>query len=59
MNPHRVHRLIAVVAGAATLFGVEQGLGASIFVAFGAGLAAYLGVLVGLTLLLGSGPAAK
>jgi hypothetical protein len=59
MHSHRIHRLVAVFAGAAALFGVQQGLGAEIYLAFGAGLVAYITVLVGLTLLLGSGGAAK
>lgn len=59
MSQHRFHRLVAVFAGAAALFGVQQGLGAEIYIAFGAGLLAYITVLVGLTLLLGSGPTAK
>jgi hypothetical protein len=59
MSQHRFHRIIAVFAGAAALFGVQQGLGAQFYLAFGAGLLAYIAVLLGLTLLLGSGRAAK
>ena len=47
-------RFAAVLAGAAVLFGLEQGLGAKLYVAIPAGILAYAATLLALGLTLGS-----
>jgi hypothetical protein len=51
MTMHRIGRLVAVLVGAAVLFGLEQGLGLQLYFAVPVALIAYLAVLAGFTLL--------
>ena len=59
MNRDRMIRFAAVLVGAGVLFGLEQGLGAKLYVAIPAGILAYVATLVALGLTLGSGSQAK
>ncbi|HEX3709465.1 MAG TPA: hypothetical protein VHV56_06215 [Pseudolabrys sp.] len=52
-------RFASVLTGAAVLFGLEQGLKSSLYIAVPAGVAAYVVVKVGLGLLLGVEPEKK
>jgi uncharacterized membrane protein len=54
MNKHGVTRVVAVLTGAAVLFGLEQGLGLQLYVAIPAAVLAYFAVLVAMGLLLGT-----
>ena len=47
-------RFAAVLIGAAVLFGLEQGLGAKLYIAIPAGVLAYIATLLALGLMLGS-----
>lgn len=58
MNKHRIVRIIAVLIGAAVVFGLEQGLGMQLYVAIPAGVLAYIAILVGFALLAPDTPAA-
>ena len=58
MNKHRIARIVAVLIGAAVVFGLEQGLGLKIYIAIPAGIAAYAGVLFVFALLAPDTPAA-
>jgi len=51
----RMIRFAAVLAGAAVLFGLEQGLGAKLYVAIPGGILVYVITLLALGLTLGSG----
>lgn len=51
MTMHRIGRIVAVLVGAAVLFGLEQGLGLKLYFAVPVALLAYLAVLAGFTLL--------
>lgn len=59
MNRHGISRIAAVLVGAAVLFGLEQGLGAKLYIAIPAGVIAYVVTLVTLGLLLGTSPRKK
>jgi len=52
MNRLMIVRVVAVLAGAAVLFGLHQSMGLEFYIAFPAGLIAYLAVKVGLGLAL-------
>jgi uncharacterized membrane protein len=54
MNRDRMIRFAAVLVGAGVLFGLEQELGAKLYVAIPAGVLAYVATLVALRLTLGS-----
>ena len=54
MNKHRISRIVAVLVGAAVLFGLEQGLGLKLYIAIPAGVLAYIVTLVALGLELGT-----
>jgi uncharacterized membrane protein len=54
MNRDRMIRFAAVLVGAGVLFGLEQELGAKLYVAIPAGVLAYVATLVALGLTLGS-----
>jgi hypothetical protein len=58
MNRLAISRVISVLAGAAVLFGLQQGMGVQIYYAFPAALIAYLAVKVGIGLALGVDPSA-
>jgi len=57
MNKHRIGRIVAVLAGAAVLFGLEQGLGMKLHIAIPAGVLAYIVTLVAFTLMATDTPA--
>ena len=59
MNRDRMIRFAAVLVGAGVLFGLEQELGAKLYVAIPAGILAYIATLVALGLALGSRRQAK
>jgi uncharacterized membrane protein len=59
MNRDRMIRFAAVLVGAAVLFGLEQGLGAKLYIAIPAGILAYVVTLLALGLTLGSGSQTK
>jgi uncharacterized membrane protein len=59
MNRDRMIRCAAVLVGAGVLFGLEQELGAKLYVAIPAGILAYIATLVALGLTLGSRRQAK
>lgn len=59
MNASGISRIAAVLVGAAVLFGLEQGLGAKLYIAIPAGIVAYVVTLVTLGLMLGTGARAK
>ena len=54
-----MNRFAAVLVGAGVLFGLEQELGAKLYVAIPAGILAYIATLVALGLTLGSRRQAK
>lgn len=53
MNRLLIVRIISVLAGAATLFGLQQGLDVKFYFAFPAALVVYLTLKIALGLLLG------
>jgi len=55
MNRLAIVRIISVLAGAATLFGLQQGLGLQFYFAFPVAIVVYLAVKVAIGLLLGAG----
>ena len=59
MTRDRMIRFAAVLVGAATLFGLEQGLGAKLYIAIPAGIVGYIVTLVALGLMFGSGSQVK
>jgi len=50
MNRLAIVRLVAVISGAAVLFGLQQGLGMAIYLALPLAFLVYLGVKLGLGL---------
>jgi uncharacterized membrane protein len=59
MNKLRISRIVAVLVGAAVLFGLEQELGLKLYIAIPAGVLAYIVTLVALGLVLGTETRAK
>ena len=59
MNKHRIGRIVAVLVGAAVLFGLEQGLGLKIYFAIPGGMLAYIVTLVAFGLVPGMDTRAK
>lgn len=59
MNRDRIIRFAAVLVGATVLFGLEQGLGVTLYIAIPAGILAYVVTLLALTLSPGSGTQTK
>jgi flagellar biosynthesis protein FliR len=59
MNRQGITRMVAVLTGAAVLFGLEQGLGLQLYFAIPLAAVAYLATLVGLGLVLGVEPGTK
>ena len=55
MNRLAIVRMISVLAGAATLFGLQQGLGLQFYFAFPVAIVVYLAVKVAIGLLWGAG----
>jgi hypothetical protein len=55
MNRLAIVRIISVLAGAATLFGLQQGLGLQFYFAFPVAIVVYLAVKVAIGLLWGAG----
>ncbi len=53
MNRLLIVRIVSVLAGAAVLFGLQQGLDIKFYFAFPAALVVYLGLKVALGLILG------
>jgi len=51
MSPYHIVRMIAVLSGAAVLFGLVQWLHVALYLAIPAGIAVYAVLLVGLGLL--------
>jgi hypothetical protein len=54
MNKRGIPRIVAVLTGAAVLFGLQQGLGLQFYFALPAAVLAYLATLVAIGLLLGT-----
>ena len=54
-----VIRIVAVLTGAAVLFGLEQGLGWKLYFAIPAGVLAYIVALYAMGFVLGAEPRAK
>ncbi|HEY1472628.1 MAG TPA: hypothetical protein VGF53_00935 [Pseudolabrys sp.] len=54
MNRLAIVRILSVLAGAATLYGLQQGLDVKIYFAFPVALVVYFGLKVALGLLLGA-----
>jgi hypothetical protein len=52
MNRLTIARIVSVLAGAATLFGLQQGLGVKFYFAFPVAIVVYLAVKVAIGLLL-------
>lgn len=59
MNRLAIARIAAVLIGAAVLFGLQQGLGMSVYVAIPVAVIAYMAAKVGIALLWGVDPKAK
>jgi hypothetical protein len=59
MSRNRMIRFAAVLVGAAVLFGLERGVGVSLYVALPAGIAAYFVTLFVVALAFGDGNPAK
>jgi hypothetical protein len=59
MNKHGVSRMVAVLVGAAVLFGLEQGFGVKLYIAIPVAVLAYIVTLVASGLLLGTDRRAK
>ncbi len=59
MNRDRMIRFAAVLVGAGVLFGLEQGLGAKLYLAIPAGILAYVAALVALGLTVGNSSQVK
>jgi hypothetical protein len=53
MNRLAIARIVSVFAGAATLFGLQQGLGVKFYLAFPVAIVVYLAVKVAIGLLWG------
>jgi uncharacterized membrane protein len=54
MNRRAMTRIVAVLTGAAVLFGLEQGLGLELYIALPGAVLAYLTALVAMGLMLGT-----
>ena len=54
MNRQAIARIVSVLVGAATLFGLQQGLGVQFYFAIPGGLVVYLAVKVAIGLLWGA-----
>ena len=54
MNRRSLTRLAAMVTGGAVLFGLQQGLGLQFYIALPAAVLAYVAMLIGVGLLVGS-----
>jgi hypothetical protein len=59
MNRSGITRIVAMLTGAGTLFGLQQALGLQFYFALPAAVLAYLAMLVGVGLLLGADKPAK
>jgi len=59
MSRHGISRLVAVLTGAAVLFGLEQQAGLQLYLALPLAILAYFAVLFGMGLALGVNPPAK
>jgi hypothetical protein len=59
MNRRGITRIVAVLTGAAVLFGFEQGLDLQFYIALPAAVLAYFATLVAMGLLLGTDTQAK
>jgi uncharacterized membrane protein len=59
MNRDRMIRFAAMLVGAGVLFGLEQEIGAKLYIAIPAGILAYVVTLVVLGLVLGTSSQAK
>jgi hypothetical protein len=59
MSKHTISRFVAVLVGAAVLFGLEQGLGLKIYIAIPLAVLAYVVTLVALKQALGPDARAK
>jgi hypothetical protein len=59
MNWNAIGRVVAVLAGAAVLFGLAQGFGAALYVAIPAGVAAYAVLRAGFAYLAATNGPAK
>ena len=59
MSKHTISRFVAVLVGAAVLFGLEQGLGLQFYIAIPLAVVAYVVTLVALGLALGADACAK
>jgi len=59
MSKHGISRIVAVLVGAAVLFGLEQQLGLQLYIAIPAGVLAYVVTLLAMDLALGASPRAK
>ncbi len=55
MNRHAIGRIVSVLAGAAVLFGLQQGLDVKFYFAFPVAMVVYLAVKVAIGLLWGAG----
>lgn len=54
MNRNPISRIAAIVAGAAVLFGLQQGLGVKLYLAIPAGVLAYTATLLAMNWILGN-----
>jgi hypothetical protein len=59
MSKHRISRSIAVLVGAAVLFGLEQGLGLQLYFAIPVAFVAYILTLAASVRVLGADSSAK
>ena len=59
MSKHTISRFVAVLVGAAALFGLEQGLGLQFYIAIPLAVVAYVVTLVAMGLALGADARAK
>lgn len=55
MNRLAIARIVAVLTGAAVLFGLQQGFGVPLYIALPAAAIVYMAVKVAIGLLLGAG----
>ena len=55
MDRLAIARIVAVLTGAAVLFGLQRGLGLELYIALPVAMIAYMAVKVALGLLLGAG----
>ena len=59
MSKHAISRIVAVLVGAAVVFGLEQGLGIKFYLAIPAGVIVYIATLLALGLILAADKRAK